>query len=100
MHRPRLFARPLFFTMAFAGLAATAALFGCELAVNPDVALAEVPAPVCVPCLDASETVITEPDGNVIILPTDSLDGSAEAGDDDDAEASTDDDAGDAATGK
>ncbi len=80
-------ARSSVFAALAAGLAVSAALVGCELAVNPDVGLAEVPAPTCLPCLDASETVITEPDGNVVIVPIDSLDGgsddtSAEAGED------------------
>jgi hypothetical protein len=82
----RLLARSILVSAVAAGLVASAALVGCELAVNPDVGLAEVPAPTCLPCLDASETVITEPDGNVVIVPIDSLDGgddtSAVEGDD------------------
>ena len=68
--------------LAGAFLAAAALAVGCELAVNPDVSLAEVPVQPCLPCLDASETVITEPDGNVLIVPIDTLDaGDADGGD-------------------
>ncbi len=84
---PRFVVRSVVFT-ALAGvfLAAAALAVGCELAVNPDVGLAEVPVQPCLPCLDASETVITEPDGNVLIVPIDSLD----AGGDDDDDGSID----------
>lgn len=71
LRRQRLAARIF---VALAGLA----LAGCELAVHPDVSLAEAPVPTCEVCLSDADTVVTEPDGNVLIVPTDSLD----AGDD------------------
>ncbi len=89
MKSPRIVGHSFVFTVlvgaSLAGLAALA-LAGCELAVNPDVGLAEVPAPVCIPCLDAADTVITEPDGNVLIVPIASLDGGGDDDDDEDAQ--------------
>ncbi len=58
-----------------AGLALAVAVTGCELAVHPDLSLAEVPVPPCEVCLSDADTVVTEPDGNVLIVPTDTLDG-------------------------
>jgi hypothetical protein len=73
---PRPFVRPFFFTALAGG-----ALLGCELAVDPDVSLAVVPPQTCAVCLDASDTVITEPDGNVLIVPVASLDDGGNADD-------------------
>ncbi len=70
--RPRLAARFVFVAVVLAG----AALAGCELAVHPDLELAEVPVQPCEVCLSDADTVITEPDGNVLIVPTDTLDAS------------------------
>ena len=91
MKSTRNAARSLIVT-TLAGMLAGGAVVGCELAVNPDVGLAEVPAPTCIPCLDASETVITEPDGNVVIVPLDSL--GQDAGGDADEDAAIDAGAG------
>lgn len=80
---PRLVDRTLLFT-ALVGVA----LLGCELAVDPDVSLAVIPPQTCTVCLDAADTVVTESDGNVIIVPVASLDDGGEAADGEDGEAS------------